>query len=85
MNFLFTFHHLVDAWREFANSASNVIMMRNNRNSGCRKINLFRNKAFYVNQKAVNPGFCEKMEDLRVPQVGNPWVSGLWMLTVAST
>jgi len=32
-----------------------------------------------VNSKAVNPGFCEKwklpayhLEDLRVPQVGNP-------------
>jgi len=31
-----------------------------------RKIYLFRNKAWYVN-KAVNPGFCEKMEVTRVP------------------
>jgi len=47
--------------------------------AGYRKIYLFRNKAQYVNQKAVNPGFCEKWKilkyhlgDLRVPQVRNP-------------
>jgi len=48
MRFLFTFHQLVDAWRKFVNSASNVIMLKNDRNSGCRKIRLFRNKAQYV-------------------------------------
>jgi len=47
--FLFTFHHLVDAWRKFANNASKVIMLRNNRNSGYRKIYLFRNKTRYLN------------------------------------
>jgi len=47
--FLFTFHQLADAWRKFANSASKVMKLRNSRNSGCRKIYLFRNKARYVN------------------------------------
>ena len=47
--FLFTFHQLVDVWRKFANSASKVIMLRNNRNSSYRKIYLFRHKARYVN------------------------------------
>jgi len=39
MSFLFTFrfHQLVDAWHKFANSASKVIMLRNNRNSCHRK------------------------------------------------
>jgi len=59
--FLFTFHQLVDAWRKFVNSTSKVKMLRNNRNSGYRKLYLFRNKAQYVNKKAVNPGFCDKM------------------------
>jgi len=49
MRFLFTFHQLVDAWRKFANSASKVILLRYNRNSGYRKIYLFRNKASYMN------------------------------------
>jgi len=49
--------------------------------AGYTNIYLFRNKAQYANQKAVNPGFCEKMEVsrvppgrpvVRVPQVGNP-------------
>jgi len=31
--FLFTFHYLVHAWRKFDNGASNVIMLRYNRNS----------------------------------------------------
>jgi len=30
--FLVIFHKLVDKWRKFANSASNVIMLRNNGN-----------------------------------------------------
>jgi len=38
--FLFTFHQLVDAWRNFANSASKVIMLRNNTNSRLQE-NLF--------------------------------------------
>jgi len=42
-------------------------MLRSNRNSGFRKIYLFRNKALYGNYKAVDPGFCEKMEVTRVP------------------
>jgi len=74
--FLFTFHQLVDAWRKFANSASKVIMWRYNKNSSYRKIYLFRNKARYVNWKAMNPGFCEKMKVTRVPQVGNPCIRG---------
>jgi len=31
--FLLTFHQSVDAWRKFANSASQVIMLRHSRNS----------------------------------------------------
>jgi len=49
ISFFFTFHQVVDVWRNFANSASKVIMLRNNRNSGYSKIYLFRNKARYVN------------------------------------
>jgi len=41
--FLFAFHQLVDAWRKFANSASEVIMLRNNRNSRLQD-NLFIEK-----------------------------------------
>ena len=47
--------------------------------AGYRKIYLFEHKAQYVNYKAVNPGFCEKIEVtrvpplvVRVPQFGNP-------------
>ena len=83
---LFTLHQSVDAWRKDVNSASKVIMLRNNRNSSYRKIYLFRNKARNVNQKAVYIRFFVKkwkllpyhLEDLRVPlvvrvlQVGNP-------------
>jgi len=47
--FLFAFHQLVDAWRKFANSASKVIMLQSSRNSGCRKIYLFRNTTRNVN------------------------------------
>jgi len=46
---LFTFHQLVDVARKFANSASKVIFLRNNRNSGYRKIYLSRNKARNAN------------------------------------
>ena len=37
---LFTFHQLVDGWRKFVNSASKVIMLRYNKNSGVQE-NLF--------------------------------------------
>jgi len=40
---------MVDAWRKFANSASKVIMLRKNRNTGYRNIYLCRNKTRYVN------------------------------------
>jgi len=45
---LFIFHKLVDMWRKFANSASEVIMSRNNGNSSYRNISLFWNKSQYV-------------------------------------
>ena len=56
-------------WRKFAYSASNVIMLRNNRNSRLQEqVFIYcRNKARYVNKKAANLGFCEKMEITRVP------------------
>jgi len=60
-------HQLVDAWRSFANSTLILIMLRYNRNSGYRKIYLFRNNDRYVKWKAVNPCFCGKMEVTRVP------------------
>jgi len=49
------------------NLLSKVIMLRYNRKEGCRKIYLFRNKAQYINLKAVNPGFCAKIEVTRIP------------------
>jgi len=51
-----------------------------------RIIYLFRNKARHVNWKAANPGFCEQMEvtyrleDLGVPQVGNPCLRSLQLV-----
>jgi len=56
---VFIFHQSVDAWRKFANSASKVIMLRNN----SRKIYLFRNK---VRNKSATP------VGLRAPEVGIP-------------
>jgi len=46
---LLTFHQSVDAWRKCANSASKVVKLRYKRNSGYKKMYLFRNKARYVN------------------------------------
>jgi len=46
MRFLFALHQFVDAWYEFANSASKVIILRYS-----RKIHLFRNNARYVIRK----------------------------------
>jgi len=63
---LFTFQ-LVDAWRKFVNNASKVIMLRCNKNSRALENVFIRNKARYVNWKAVDSGFCEKMEVTRVP------------------
>jgi len=40
---LFIFNKLVDMWRKFANSASKLIMLRNNRNSRLQE-NLFIQK-----------------------------------------
>jgi len=60
--FLFTIHQFENAWRKFANNALKVTMLQYNRNSSHRKIHLYENKARYVNQKAVNPGVCEKNE-----------------------
>jgi len=35
--------------------------------AGYKNIYLFRNKAQYINYKAVNPGLCEKLYVSRVP------------------
>jgi len=81
--FLFTFRQLVDAWRKFANSASKVIMLWYNRNSNLQENLSFRNKGRHVNSKAVYIQVSvEKwkllayhLEDLPVPQVGNPCIT----------
>jgi len=41
--------------------------------AGYRKIYLEKSPICEL-ERAVNPGFCEKMEVTRVPQVGNPWL-----------
>jgi len=51
MRFLgsFTFHQLVDAWHKFANSASKVIMLRNNRNRKLQENLFIQKQSRYVN------------------------------------
>ena len=46
---MFTFYQLVDAWREFTNSASKSKRYDAIRIAGYRKMYLLRNKAQYAN------------------------------------
>jgi len=47
--FFFSFQQLVDAWRKFANSASQVRMLRHNRNTRLQEKLFIWNKARNVN------------------------------------
>ena len=75
---LFTFHQLVDAWRHFANSASKVIMLPNNRNSRLQEPLFIQKQSPRRKLETCESRFCKIMEVTRVPPGRPSRTQGLW-------